>query len=401
MAVRMTRAELHRLVWESPMTKLAKQFSLSDVALHKICRKHTIPTPPQGHWAKKQHGKPVTDAPLPTGDAAGAADDVILIYEGAASAETDAMSNARARALERITEQPVVDCKPSALIERTLAKLERGKIDRFGLANTGSGLIAVSIRPASVSRARLVLERLHSAAVAAGMTLEVRDGKAVWDTDGEAVSFELRELADRYEHVATESELRALAKWEEKRAETHRRYGYLSDYGRPHIPKWEDRYQGRLGIRLEEVRVQKDQSWWGDVIARSFSDTKTRDLLNAVPKIVSTIAAIAVAKGENRNVEARRRAAEAEAQRRRAESQRQAAPEKDRGDFFAKLLDERIGLERLESYLAVLVQPEEGLPHLQRYRLWLSERLDRLRSRVTAAELEDRLVASELFVEPA
>lgn len=46
---RLTREELYALVWASPMTKVAKQFGLSDVALHKICRKHNVPTPPQGY----------------------------------------------------------------------------------------------------------------------------------------------------------------------------------------------------------------------------------------------------------------------------------------------------------------------------------------------------------------
>ena len=40
----LTRKELYDRVWTNPMTKLAKQFGLSDVALHKICRKHHLDT---------------------------------------------------------------------------------------------------------------------------------------------------------------------------------------------------------------------------------------------------------------------------------------------------------------------------------------------------------------------
>ena len=39
------------------MTQLAKEFAISDVALHKICKKHNIPNPPPGWWAKKAAGK--------------------------------------------------------------------------------------------------------------------------------------------------------------------------------------------------------------------------------------------------------------------------------------------------------------------------------------------------------
>jgi hypothetical protein len=52
-----TRQELFELVWSMPMTKLSKQFELSDVGLRKICVKHQLPLPPQGHWTRKQFGK--------------------------------------------------------------------------------------------------------------------------------------------------------------------------------------------------------------------------------------------------------------------------------------------------------------------------------------------------------
>ena len=60
-----TRKELYDLAWSTPMTKLAKQFGLSDVGLRKICAKHRIPTPPLGYWAKLQFGKQVKQIPLP------------------------------------------------------------------------------------------------------------------------------------------------------------------------------------------------------------------------------------------------------------------------------------------------------------------------------------------------
>src|SRR3546814_10814209 len=37
-----TREEFYDLVWSKPMTHLAKEFALSDVALHKVCKKHNI-----------------------------------------------------------------------------------------------------------------------------------------------------------------------------------------------------------------------------------------------------------------------------------------------------------------------------------------------------------------------
>lgn len=53
------------MVWSKPMTHLAKEFDISDVGLAKVCRKHDIPLPGLGHWAKVAAGKKVKTIPLP------------------------------------------------------------------------------------------------------------------------------------------------------------------------------------------------------------------------------------------------------------------------------------------------------------------------------------------------
>ncbi|MEW8285190.1 MAG: hypothetical protein AB2697_04345, partial [Candidatus Thiodiazotropha endolucinida] len=60
-----SREELYDLVWTTPMRTLAKKFGLSDQGLAKKCKKHNIPRPPVGYWAKIEHGKKVTKPPLP------------------------------------------------------------------------------------------------------------------------------------------------------------------------------------------------------------------------------------------------------------------------------------------------------------------------------------------------
>lgn len=63
-----SRQELFELVWSMPMTKISKQFELSDVGLRKICVKHQIPLPLQGHWTRKQFGKEDPRPELPNSD---------------------------------------------------------------------------------------------------------------------------------------------------------------------------------------------------------------------------------------------------------------------------------------------------------------------------------------------
>ncbi|SOY54115.1 hypothetical protein CBM2588_A40050 [Cupriavidus taiwanensis] len=61
----MKRSELHEKVWATPMTKLAKELGISDVGLAKACRRHAIPVPPRGYWAKLKVGKNPARTPLP------------------------------------------------------------------------------------------------------------------------------------------------------------------------------------------------------------------------------------------------------------------------------------------------------------------------------------------------
>jgi hypothetical protein len=63
--MKISREELYRRVWETPVRTLAKEFGISDVGLAKVCRKSLIPLPPVGHWMKVQHGKAVKHPALP------------------------------------------------------------------------------------------------------------------------------------------------------------------------------------------------------------------------------------------------------------------------------------------------------------------------------------------------
>ena len=62
---RLARSQLYAMVWSKPLTHLAKEFDISDVGLAKVCRKHDIPLPGLGHWAKVAAGKKVKAIPLP------------------------------------------------------------------------------------------------------------------------------------------------------------------------------------------------------------------------------------------------------------------------------------------------------------------------------------------------
>ena len=64
-AHRLTRQELHQLVWSEPILLLCKKFDISNAGLAKICRRHHIPIPRRGYWAKRQAGRHTELVPLP------------------------------------------------------------------------------------------------------------------------------------------------------------------------------------------------------------------------------------------------------------------------------------------------------------------------------------------------
>src|SRR5450631_3992615 len=63
--ITLTRQELYDMVWSEPMSSLAKNFAISDVALAKRCRIVDVPIPYRGYWARKAAGQKPAQTPLP------------------------------------------------------------------------------------------------------------------------------------------------------------------------------------------------------------------------------------------------------------------------------------------------------------------------------------------------
>ena len=55
--IHLTREQLYEKVWSQSVSSLAKEMGVSDVGLAKICKRHNIPRPGLGYWAKKIWGQ--------------------------------------------------------------------------------------------------------------------------------------------------------------------------------------------------------------------------------------------------------------------------------------------------------------------------------------------------------
>lgn len=63
-----TRVRLFAAVWATPISTLSREYGMSDRGLAKLCKRHNIPRPPRGYWAKLQAKKTVRSTHLPAPD---------------------------------------------------------------------------------------------------------------------------------------------------------------------------------------------------------------------------------------------------------------------------------------------------------------------------------------------
>ena len=55
--VTISREQLYKQVWETPMSRLGVQYGISGNGLAKICDRLSVPYPPRGYWARKAAGQ--------------------------------------------------------------------------------------------------------------------------------------------------------------------------------------------------------------------------------------------------------------------------------------------------------------------------------------------------------
>ena len=60
MTEKYNKEQIEKLIWANPIRKVAEKMGVSDIALHKRCKRLGVVKPPPGHWAKVEHGKAVS-----------------------------------------------------------------------------------------------------------------------------------------------------------------------------------------------------------------------------------------------------------------------------------------------------------------------------------------------------
>jgi hypothetical protein len=289
---KVTRAELYELVWRTPMSRLAAEFGVSDVALAKTCRRLSVPRPGRGYWAQIAVGRKVKRPGL--GKPPPGTREWVIV---------ERTENPAPRAPK--PEVPKVET-PTDLREAheaikrlgaALASAKRDQHDRLLIPGRRDPVLAVTV--ASHRRALLLLSALATVATSRGHAVVLHEEEssyvlAIVVEDAEIAASVIERL-DRKAHELTPAE----------RLQADRGYRYG-------IPKYDYFAAGRLQILLHESGASRS----------SWSDTERRSLERQLGSVVLAIEAVGerrrlqrIADEERRREQERRALAEAEERR--------------------------------------------------------------------------------------
>lgn len=318
--MKISRKELYDAVWGRPVRTLAREWGLSDVGLAKACRKHQIPLPTVGHWAKVAVGRGVSKPPLAGNP------DAVLAFSGSPSLKKPQLSEKIVQGLTsalEVTQLLSSDAQAPKLARwtrKTEIALNKQRISN-GFISTHKESFRVSISKAMQERVVRILNVLETALSSAGIVWEMdeKHGYVVGQMFGEILPFAISEKYSRTEHIERHPEHR----WMDKKTYTYRFLGDLT----VQIDGW---YEGR----------------------KSWSDGKNKRLEEKLPEVVEGFLAAAEAL-HRRTVEREERAKRwAEEERVRAEKARIAREEKALLDATIKDANDWAQANTIREYAA-------------------------------------------------
>ena len=348
----LTRQELYKLVWKKPMSKLAVEFGLSDQGLEKICRRHNIPKPGLGYWAKLQHGKEPPTPELPPNDKA-ELENIYFRSEKSNTSEeplpldyetdyTDILTKA-------LSYQPPEKVTRYSEVISNYRKYVKGQYtNRYGFLEIGNREfkdVEIRLTKTTFQRGCFFLYIISDLFKSLGWALQqgtdkgYRGGALVVTNKTDSLRIKLKERVKQVKHKPTAKELAEAKKWNYQTYDKH-------DY----IP------QGILEFSIEQLR-----SYAG--LKKKWADKGEVQLENILDQI-----AIGVARcfeyQKHERIEAEIRAEQWRKEEEiRAEKRRQAKVEEKRQQHILGLLDQYTKAQQLRAMISqvesVLIESEE------------------------------------------
>ena len=231
---KISRQELHNLVWTEPGTHVARRLEISDVAVAKICRKLEVPRPPRGYWAKLQHGHEVRRVDLP--------------YPSDGTPETYYFRGADRPLAKRAATGPEI-CVPDTLkgcheaVRQMKNIWTKARKDGYG-KRICRGL---QVTPGTSNRALRILDGITKHLASKGFELSANEHGIGIPIEDEELTISIEERLTKSDHVPSARELREKERYEWIR-----------------IPKYDYRPSGKLRIRCEHYFLGRCRTTFGD-----------------------------------------------------------------------------------------------------------------------------------------
>jgi hypothetical protein len=389
-----SRESLFEMVWSQPTTKLAEQFKISDVALTKICRKHEIPVPGRGYWARVAAGQRQKrpELGLPSRPEL----EAIRIYGSfharlkpeirQAELEAKAIESAAERKI--VVGQRLVDLHPIA--QATLQRLRKEKANDHGVvASFGPDLFSVAVSPSQVDRSIRILNAVARASTERGFSVERGKNSACLMVNGGQLEFLLSEKINRELHKETPAET-TRAEREKKRWPSDLAY-------RPWwMPQWDYSPSGLLVLELEEHHHSG--------LRRIFRDGKRQQLENLLNDFLAAAVTYAAAEKAWREEHERQRREWNEQEQRRIEKQEQVGRNRKRWKFVSeriRSLERADKIDRFVQYIESACSAKNSVgENVRRFIDWAKAYSSVLKSVCDPSELDRALEDDELFKPP-
>jgi len=248
-----TRQELYRLVWSSPIRDLSVKHNLSDVAFLKICKRHNIPTPPRGHWAKIKAGQCIASTPLLNPEQ----NPLIWLPQPEQHSVTHPLIAAagQAYALERelgqsISVSSTLD-KPDPLINLTAQAFKRAVIGHTGLIEqVRQDHLDIRVSRREINRALCLMDALIKALSQRSITTSICGSATVVHILGETLAVQLIERT----RLRSGNKRRKASKGK-RVGSGHFEFHILENLPAGITRLWRDTPRFRLESRLAEIMV--------------------------------------------------------------------------------------------------------------------------------------------------
>jgi hypothetical protein len=212
--IRFERQKLFEQVWEKPMTTLAAEYGLSDVGLRKICKRLSIPLPPQGYHLRTHKGQRPPLPPVKNGE---------TVY----TTHTYEPEQRTANEIPQPVEVPEITFEEQAenrivvpeepgtlhhLVAEAKRQLKKADPDGYGRVSTSwrGGSCSISVFPASIDRAVRIMNILIKALTKRSYTVSVdeKNGQTLVKVLDEQIGFRLEERSRQTRRTLTPAELK-------------------------------------------------------------------------------------------------------------------------------------------------------------------------------------------------